>query len=83
MLKFRWISLLTDPGLNIDATGFDRRRDKGSIRRKAGMISGSGAKNAFDNESGINSHRLKRKKGIEIRNRLNRSLRANSVSFNP
>ena len=82
MLKFRRISLLTDPGLNIDLTGFEIRSDRGSVRRKAGMISGNIPQKDLGIESGTYSNTLIAKKGSEIRNRLNSSLRAYSVSFN-
>ncbi|MEN8207964.1 MAG: hypothetical protein ABFR50_01815, partial [Candidatus Fermentibacteria bacterium] len=81
ILKFRWISLLNEPGLKIDLTGFEIRSDRGSARRIAHTIRGSGAKNAFEIERGMNNHKLNSKKGIQNRSRLSSSLSAYSVSF--
>ncbi|RKZ09085.1 hypothetical protein DRQ25_07470 [Candidatus Fermentibacteria bacterium] len=83
ILKFRWISLLIDCGLKIDLKGFETRSDKGSARRKAGIVSGINPHTDFGNESGTKNNILTAKKGREIRNRLNSSLNAYSVSFIP
>jgi hypothetical protein len=80
MLNARLISRLTDFGLNIDPTGFETKRDKGSTRIKAGGISVNAAHKDFV-ESGINNIALITKNGSEIRNRLRSSFRASSLSL--
>ncbi len=82
MLNARLISRDTVLGLNIDPTGFEIRSDRGSDIIIAGGIKRNTAKSDIGIPK-LNITTLIAKNGSEIRNRLNSSLNAYSVSFNP